>query len=66
MNKLEWMTMRSFHERELKRLASSAPHCETCQSWSSTGPKCGKYNMDPPDDVYKTGCDEWVMEQIPF
>lgn len=41
--------------------------CWSCMLWDEFSTKCEKWDATPPDDVQKTGCDEWTDEEaLPF
>ena len=68
MNRAELQIKRDLFRRELKDLEAITVECFTCQHYSTqTGRQiCVKFNVTPPNDVIKAGCDEWIHDPIPF
>lgn len=62
MNKLQISLKREMLEKELRQLPNVA--CINCQEFKSGW--CNKYQANPPEDVVKEGCDEWLWDEIPF
>ena len=67
MTKIELQIRLGLFERELNQLRSIQVHCQSCEHYHySGGPKCDKWNVQPPPEVVRQGCDDWSYDFIPF
>ena len=41
--------------------------CRSCEYWGKGGaPGCGQWNVTPPEDVQREGCEAWLLSEVPF
>lgn len=55
------------HHQDMARIYQNrlrAMSCGNCDHWGAG--RCGKWNVTPPSDVQKIGCEDYVYDQIPF
>ena len=51
--------------RELRTLQAIPTSCSQCEYGDRNG-WCTKHQASPPEDVRRTGCDDWFYNSIPF
>ena len=52
---------------ELEAIDNIDRHCWSCSHLDRKGPpECRKFNATPPREFLNAGCDEWILEYIPF
>ena len=48
---------------EYRRMLAKAA-CNNCNNWQMH--RCQKFEVVPPADIQKTGCDDYEFDSIPF
>lgn len=66
MKKMLLEELIKLHRKELQRLESISPNCESCVNFMSTKKSCAMANRQIPDEVIAIGCKEWIFDDIPF